>query len=90
MPSGKPKDDFLRYKTEAVKAAEDFRYGRTAILAIEQASTSDEISKIMRECRIKKFRNEEGVSSDSLLVSRQGLNNCRTGYFGVIGCVKLG
>lgn len=90
MPSGTPKDDFLRYKNEAVKAAKDFRYGRAAIQAIEDAGSSDEISKIMQECRIKKFNREEGVSSDSLLVSRQGLNNCRPGYFGVLGCVKLG
>lgn len=90
MPTGRPKDDFQRYKTEAINAARDFRYGRTAIVAIEQANSSDEISKIMRECRIRKFGSEDGVANDSLLVSRQSLTNYRSGFFGMIGCVKLG
>jgi len=44
-----------------MRAAEDFRYGKMVIQQIYEAKSSDEISKIMRESRIKKFGIDDGV-----------------------------
>ena len=49
-------DNLSRYRIEAVKVAYDFHYGKKVINKIKEADSIGEISKIMREARIKKFK----------------------------------
>ena len=50
---------FEQYKRKAMAAARDFKYGKPVEEAIYAAKTSDEISVIMRNARIKKFHMED-------------------------------
>ena len=83
------RDRLNRYKIAAKKAAKDFRYGKTCIARIDAAKTEDEISKIMREYRIKKFEPEAGVASESLLVYRSSSLRRSHGALGAISAIKL-
>lgn len=52
---------FKIYKRMAVKVADDFKYGSEVVQKIKSAKTSDEISEVMRDARIKKFNVDESV-----------------------------
>ena len=47
--------DVESYRREAIKIADDFNYGKRVIKKIKNAETSNEISRIMKSARIKKF-----------------------------------
>ena len=49
-------ESFKQQKIEAVKAAKDLYYGKDVIRAIENATTTGEISRIMINARHEKFR----------------------------------
>lgn len=61
MSRGGRASELEEYRRNAMKAAEDFHYGKRVIQQIYEAKTSDEISRIMREARIKKFDIDDGV-----------------------------
>lgn len=49
------KTDGIHWRSTALKAAEDFGYGEEVIRKINNAKNDMEVSKIMREARLKKF-----------------------------------
>lgn len=48
--------DFKHYRIQAIRAAEDFHYGKDIIHMLEQAETDTEIAIIMANARRRKFR----------------------------------
>ena len=50
-----PRDPFLNHKRNAIHAAEDLGYGRDVIKEVEAAKSSDEINRIMKSARYRRF-----------------------------------
>lgn len=50
--------DLSQYRRQAIKAAEDFKYGRKVENALKAAKTEREITRIMATARKKRFDKE--------------------------------
>lgn len=46
----------IAFKRHAIKAAKDFRYGDEVIQKLKDAKTTEEVNRIMRTARHKKFK----------------------------------
>lgn len=50
---------FPTYREEAIKAAKDLGYGAKTVKLIEKAESENEITRIMKDARKRKFRMED-------------------------------